>query len=155
MEYSTAFNCLRPIGKDYGLEPQLETSQEIEVWSSNQGGPYGWYLARVTKTKKNVVYVSTEEVDMEPMYSRKATRLPNVNKSKVDQVKTIELEVPLYLHSWILSDAGSKLLTRCRERKELHECTADDSGETLHLSGSKDQLDNAINFLKFNFDNLE
>jgi len=131
----------------------LEQDKDIEVWGSISGA-YGWYPARVVKIKKNVVHITSDVHELENMFSKKATRLPN-SKVAIQDDTSINIEVPLYLRDWIKGEDGIKLCERCKERKELQNLIVDEEGEVITIIGPKNNIDSAVSFLKFNFDNLQ
>lgn len=108
----------------------------------------------MVKIKKNVVHISSDVQELENMFSKKATRLPNTRKSGPEDT-SINIEVPVYLREWIKGEDGVKLCIRCKSRKELQDLVVDEDGEYITLTGLKANLDSAVNFLKFNFDNLQ
>mmetsp|Transcript_65591 Transcript_65591/g.55682 ORF Transcript_65591/g.55682 Transcript_65591/m.55682 type:complete len:344 (-) Transcript_65591:554-1585(-) len=153
LEFNAEKKNLRPKGEMYGTEPSLEQDKDIEVWGSISGA-YGWYPAKVIKIKKNVVHITSDVTDLESMFSKKATRLPNTKKAAFEE-QSINIEVPSYLRDWIKGEDGVKLCQRCKDRKELQDLFVDDEGEYISLIGPKENLNSAVNFLKFNFDNLQ
>lgn len=101
------------------------------------------------------MHISSDVQELESMFSKKATRLPNTTKPALQEETSINIEVPPYLRDWIKGEDGIKLCQRCKERKELHNLLVDEDGEVLTLIGPKNNIDSAVNFLKFNFDNLQ
>lgn len=99
--------------------------------------------------------MTSDTVELEPMCPKKATRRINARSGKLEDSQRVNVALPEFLQGWIQSEDGVKLLAKCRERKELQECSLDPEGESLLLVGSKANIEQATKFLQFNFENLQ
>lgn len=89
------------------------------------------------------------------MCPKKATRRVNVLSGKQEDTQRVNLAFPEFLHDWIQTEEGHKLLSKCKTRKELQRCELDDDGGSILMEGTKSSIEQATKFLQFNFDNLQ
>lgn len=70
------------------------------------------------------------------MFPKRATRVINNSKLRIEESTSVTIQVPEFLQNWILTDDGVKLCKKCKERKELSDCYVEDDGENLNLRRS-------------------
>lgn len=87
------------------------------------------------------------------MCPKKATRKINSKTQSLEDIITVNIEIPDFLQDWIHTEEGLKMCNKCKERKDLQDCSVDAEGESIQLVGLKANIEQATKFLKFNFDN--